>query len=132
MSYRFSAKNVQAFLFLLLLEIGIAIFVHDQVIRPFIGDMLVIWLLVFFLCSFFYFDKLKLLFAGVFIFACLIEIGQYFDLLFLLNLQNNALARIIIGVTFDWLDLLAYAIGAGLLMVGDFVFKRMDGSELHD
>jgi len=49
------------------------------------------------------------------LFAYLIELGQYFDLVSILKLENYTIARIVIGSTFDVLDLLAYTIGATFL-----------------
>lgn len=105
--------NKSAFLLsgvLLAVLVYIALFVHDSFIRPFLGDVLVvIWLFVF-LKSFLSFSSPKLAHL-VLIFSCLIEIAQFFKLVELLGLQEFKLARVVIGTTFDWLDLLAYGIG---------------------
>lgn len=53
----------------------------------------------------------------VWLFSFAVEIGQYFNLISILGLQHSALARIIIGVTFDFHDLLAYSAGAMLICV---------------
>ncbi|MFT5820021.1 MAG: hypothetical protein ACI8ZM_001255 [Crocinitomix sp.] len=98
---------------ILLIEIVIALFVHDQFIRPFIGDLLVVVLLYF---SFRAVLKAKAFAValGVFIFAVGIEVLQFFQLAELLGLENNGIARVILGSTFDWLDILAYALGTVL------------------
>jgi hypothetical protein len=51
----------------------------------------------------------------VFIFACLIEIGQYFNLASLLHMEDFKIAKIIIGSTFDFYDIISYFIGAILI-----------------
>ena len=117
MQLKFQPAVFLSFSILLATEICIAIFAHDQFIRPFVGDILVIWLIVYFLRSFLMIKKQIWLVGGVFLFACLIEITQLFHILEILNLQENSLLRIVFGATFDWLDILAYAIGSGILLL---------------
>ena len=113
-----------AFISLFLIETGIAIYVHDSLIRPFFGDVLVIWLMYAFIKSFMVSRKMDIyLAAGIFLFACLIEIGQYFGLAALLHLRPASVLGIIIGATFDWMDMLAYGAATLLLMVLIF-FQR--------
>ncbi len=97
-------------LVILMIEIVIALFVRDQFIRPFIGDLLVVVLLYF---SFRTVLKAKAskVAVGVFVFAVGVETLQYFQLAELLGLENNGVAHIILGSTFDWLDILAYCLG---------------------
>jgi|WetSurMetagenome_2_1015567.scaffolds.fasta_scaffold256881_1 hypothetical protein len=116
MKFTFQKQWFLAFLCLVLLETGIALFVHDRFIRPFAGDALVIWLMFAFIKSFLDFKKMDIyLAAGVFLFACLIELGQYFGLVSLLQLPGNHFAALMIGQTFDFMDLLAYTVGMALL-----------------
>jgi uncharacterized BrkB/YihY/UPF0761 family membrane protein len=103
------------FTILLMLEIYIGLFVHDNIIRPFVGDALVVGVIYFFLRSFM--NKRKFLFIYVFLFACLIEVGQYFNLVYLLHLENYKAARIIIGSTFDLNDIFCYFIGTIFIFV---------------
>ena len=95
---------------LLSVLVYIALFVHDQFVRPFLGDVLVVIWLYLCLKSFIKMQSDKLAHAVLF-FAYAIEIAQYYDLVTVLGLQHIRAARIIIGSTFDWLDLLAYTIG---------------------
>ena len=97
-------------------EIFIALFIHDRLVRPFIGDMLVI-ILIFTICRTFIDANYFRLALCVLIFAFAVEIGQYFNLISILGLQHSALARIIIGATFDFHDLLAYSAGALLICI---------------
>jgi hypothetical protein len=48
---------------------------------------------------------------SVLIFSYLLEILQYFKIVEKLNLQNFKLARIIIGTSFAWVDIVAYSLG---------------------
>ena len=47
----------------------------------------------------------------VLIVATSIEIGQYFDLLSKLNLEQNSIAKLVLGSTFSSGDLIAYLLG---------------------
>ena len=47
----------------------------------------------------------------ILVFAYLVEVGQYFALVARLGLADSEIARIVIGTSFDWKDILAYLIG---------------------
>lgn len=111
------------FIFIFFVELIIAIFINDSFIRPFIGDVLVIVLIYLFIQIFFVCKKLKLVIA-VLLFSYLIEIGQYYDLVSILQLQNITIARIVIGSTFDVMDFFAYSVGAFLLMLPNILFSK--------
>ncbi len=93
----------------------IALFVHDNFIRPYAGDLLVVILIYCFIKAFFTTPVMKTAIA-VLLFACLIEILQYFNLADKLGLQHSNVARTIIGSSFDWKDLAAYVAGTLLLL----------------
>ena len=100
------------FALLLLVEIGIALFVHDNFIRPYIGDVLVTVLLCC-LCRVVIPKGVPALPIYVFIFATFVELAQYIDIVKLLGWQNNALISTIVGRSFSFLDIICY--GAGCL-----------------
>ena len=56
---------------------------------------------------------------AVFAFTCLVELAQYFELVARLELQHNAIVRTAIGMHFDPLDILAYAIGTAVIMLAE-------------
>ena len=85
-------------------------YVNDQFIRPFLGDVLVVILLFAFLKIFIRKRNIVVAFS-VLLFAVIIEFAQYFKLSELLGLDDYKLCRIILGSTFDPLDLLAYFLG---------------------
>lgn len=63
---------------------------------------------------------------GVLIFAFMVEFAQYFKLVEVLGLEGNRLARIVIGSTFDPLDLLAYTLGAiAVVLIEKYRKKRI-------
>ncbi len=108
--FTFRKNYFFGFLILLLVEIYIAIYVHDSFIRPFFGDFLVVILLYCLLRSFLKIDWLWVA-IGVLIFSFVLEVMQYFKLVNMLGLQDVKLARIVIGTSFAWEDLVAYTLG---------------------
>jgi hypothetical protein len=109
-------KNYFAFTGLLLvIEILIALFVHDRFVRPYVGDFLVVILIYCFIKSFLNFPVIITAFA-VLLFAYAIEIAQYFNLVSLLGFQNHSILRIIIGSSFEWMDMVAYTLGIVVLL----------------
>lgn len=110
-------------LILFLVEVAIALFVHDAFIRPFVGDVIVVWFIYFFLRSFL---RIKPIYLALFtlFFSFLVEIGQYFNLVALLGLHHNKLARIVIGTSFSWGDMLCYLVGFLLLFLFDKELRK--------
>lgn len=109
-------KFLLLFIVVLLIEILIALFVRDRVIRPYVGDILVVVLMYCFV-RIFLVKRIKWLPVWLFLFAAFIEVTQYFELVKLLGLQNNRFFRILLGMTFDWKDILCYFTGCVLLLV---------------
>ncbi len=111
----FSPRYFRATLFLLLIEVLIALYAHDRIIRPYIGDLIVVILIYCFVKSFLNTPVWPTA-IGVLIFSYTIEVLQYFDLVHLLGLQDSEIARIVIGTSFAWADLLAYTVGIIILL----------------
>jgi len=109
---------------LFIIEVCIALFIHDQFIRPYFGDVLVVILIYCFVKSFFNISVTKTA-IGVLLFAFLIETLQYFLIVEKLNLQDSKLARTVIGTSFAWEDILAYIAGIIIVIVIEKVlFKK--------
>lgn len=105
--------NPRYFVYTILLfvtEVLIALFVHDQFIRPYVGDFLVVILIYCFVKSFLNTPVVPTAIA-VLLFAYLVELLQYFHIVEVLGLQHSRAARIIIGSSFEWQDILAYTLG---------------------
>ncbi len=98
------------FVLLLLTEIYIALFVHDDFVRPYLGDVLVTILLCC-LCRIVVPNGVRLLPLYVFLFATLVEVVQYLDVVELLGMQDNRLITTLVGATFSAMDLVCYAVG---------------------
>jgi hypothetical protein len=94
----------------------IALLVHDNIIRPYFGDLLVVILIYCLLKSFLNTPPFITAIA-VLLFAFTVEFLQYLRLIHLLGLENSAAARIILGSSFEWLDLLAYTVGVVILLI---------------
>ena len=108
------------FLAILIIEIIIGVYVHDAFIRPYVGDVLVVVLIYCFIRIFIP-RLLRWLPVYIFAFACFIEILQYFRLADTLGLADNGIARIILGSTFDWKDILCYAVGCCILLLVEYI-----------
>ncbi len=108
--FNFKKKYFIFFIFLLLIEIGIARYVDDQVIRPYAGDYLVVILLY---CLLRGLVKIRVLPAAVFVlgFSFLIETLQYFKLADRLGLAHGSISRILMGDYFSWIDIFTYTLG---------------------
>jgi hypothetical protein len=95
-------------------ETMIALYIHDRYIRPFVGDILVV-ILVYCFIRIFFPSGIRLLSLYTFLFACLVEYMQYLHIIETLGLAGNAIARTVIGTSFDWRDILCYAAGCLIL-----------------
>lgn len=112
----FNAKYFYAAVVLFLIEALIALFLDDRIIRPLIGDGLVVILIY---CMIKAFWPLRPSTAALFVFAvaCLVEALQFLNLADRLGLRDNPLFAIIMGTTFDGRDILAYGIGTVLVLI---------------
>lgn len=111
------------FLILFLIEALIAVYVHDDIIRPYIGDMLVVLVVYCFIRTFMP-DTCRLLPLYVFLFASGIEILQYFDLVKRLGLEGNRILRIMLGSVFDIKDIFCYAAGCLILTLYEILIRN--------
>ena len=114
---------ILAFVLLLTVEILIALFVRDDFIRPYGGDILVT-VLICAAVRIVFPTGVRLLPLWVFLFAAGVEIGQYFDFVTLLGLGDIAFFRILLGSTFSVADLLCYAAGCVLFLLGEKLLRR--------
>ncbi|WP_434684387.1 DUF2809 domain-containing protein [Pseudanabaena minima] len=112
----FNRKYFYLTVLFFLIEVYIAIFINDQLIRPFIGDVLVVILIYCFIKSFWKVHS-QVAAISVFGFACAIEGLQYLKFVDRLGLAENKVLATILGTTFDWKDILAYALGTVIILV---------------
>ncbi|MBO9613451.1 MAG: DUF2809 domain-containing protein [Dyadobacter sp.] len=105
------------------IEVLIAMYVHDDILRPWGGDVLVVVLLY---CLVRGVTRLNVQSAAlaVLVFSWLIETLQYLQIVRILGLEGNAVARTIIGTTFSWSDIVAYTLGIGFVTAVEVVISK--------
>ncbi|MCO5948978.1 DUF2809 domain-containing protein [Mucilaginibacter flavidus] len=114
--FRFNHWYFVLMLLLFSIEFIIGADFHDAIIRPYGGDFLVVILIYCFIKSFINTPIVSTA-LGVLLFSYLVEISQYFHLVTLLGMQHSKLAKIMLGTSFSFTDLLAYTLGIGLVIV---------------
>ncbi|MDO7845811.1 DUF2809 domain-containing protein [Hymenobacter sp. M29] len=101
---------------LLALEVVIALYLHDKIIRPYVGDFLAPVFLYCLVCSGLAVAPMRAA-AGVLLISYLIEFLQYFHFLSWLGWQHIRVATVLLGNHFEWSDLLAYTGGVALVLL---------------
>lgn len=99
-----------------IIEVLIALFLHDRFIRPYVGDVLVVILMYCFIKSFFPWP-INLTAISVLLFSFLIEWLQSINFVTKIGLAHSTLANTILGNSFAWLDILAYTVGIIIVLV---------------
>lgn len=97
-------------LLLFLLEALIAVYLKTGFIRHTVGDFLVV-ILIYCFFKIFIEDNHLIIALSVLAFAFIIEFLQLTNYLELFNLQDNYLAKLILGSSFHISDLVAYTLG---------------------
>ena len=121
--FRFSPRYFLAASALLLLEIFIALRVHDAFVRPYAGDFLAT-IFLYCLIRSFVAARPGPMVLGALLFSYLIEGLQYWHLLALLGWQQWRLARVVLGSHFEWVDMLAYTLGAAAVLLIEWTKTR--------
>lgn len=114
-------KYLLLFLIFLLIEVMIALFINDRFIRPYIGDVLVV-VVIYYFVRIFVPDGFPMLPLFIFLFAAAVEVLQYFNLVDRLGVSGNTFMRILLGSVFDVKDILCY--GAGCVILGVIEWRR--------
>lgn len=126
--FKFSRTNLAIAILLFLVEVFIALFINDNIIRPYIGDVLVVILLYYLIKSFFHLPDVTTAIA-VLLFAYCVETLQYFNIVRLLGLSHSKIANIIIGTHFSWIDIFAYTLGVIIVLTAEN-FKRAKNTRM--
>lgn len=113
--FRFSTKYFLLALLLFITEVLIALYVHDQFVRPYVGDYLVVFLIYFAVCTFIEAKRWKIG-LGVLLFADAVETMQYFHFVDRVGLADNKIASTVIGTGFSWVDIIAYTLGVATIL----------------
>lgn len=120
---KINKKYLITFIILFIVEVFIALFVKDTIIRPYVGDILVV-ILLYVLIKAFIVKEIKLLPIYIFLFATLVEIMQYFKIVEILNLQDNKLMSTLIGTSFDFKDILCYLAGSIIIILWEKFLRK--------
>ena len=120
---KFNRRYFIIAIIILLVEILIAFFIHDTIIRPYIGDFLVVILIYCFVKSFLNTPVWSTALA-VLLFSYAVEISQYFHIINKLGLQHSKIASIIMGTTFGRTDLAIYTAGIGVVIFGESLWSK--------
>ncbi|RFS19291.1 DUF2809 domain-containing protein [Chitinophaga silvatica] len=118
--FRFNRTYFLLAIVLFIVEVLIAIYVKDSIIRPYGGDFLVVIWLYCCVMTVLNINKTKVA-IGVLLFAYLIEILQYFKYAQQLGFSNNRVVMIILGSSFEWGDMIAYTLGILLVLLAEKV-----------
>ena len=121
--FQFNRNYFILTILLFLIETAIALYLHDNFIRPYFGDFLVVILLYCFVKSFV--NVSVWVAAGlVLLFSFAIEIAQYFNAVEKLGLQHYKIATVVLGNSFAWMDLLAYILGILIVISIEKIYFR--------
>lgn len=122
MYYRLSYLVVTLMIFSL--EVLIAtVWSHHHFIRAYGGDFLVV-ILIYTAWKVVWNSEPYRLAWGVLVFAVLVELAQYLNITDHLQLGADSVARVVVGTSFSWLDILMYALGCLAIYVVDKRFYR--------
>ena len=112
------------FIAIFAVETCIALFVHDDFVRPYIGDVIVMWA-VYCLAQIILggrFGSYKVA-VGSLIFAFFVELLQKFRIVDVLGIKSPVL-RTIIGTSFAPADLVCYLAGTAVTAAGIWIYNK--------
>lgn len=112
------------FLTLVIIEVLIALYVHDSFVRPYLGDVLIVVLICCFVRTIFP-KGTQFLALHVFLFASVVEVGQYFNYAAWFGLDSIPLFHVLMGATFSAMDLVCYAVGCSLFFAGENIILTL-------
>ncbi|MES2746940.1 MAG: DUF2809 domain-containing protein [Bacteroidota bacterium] len=113
--FTFNKNYFVVTLLLFITEVLIALYVHDNFVRPYLGDVIVVILIYCFVKSFVKLPVVTVAIA-VLLFAFTIEFLQYINIVEKLGVSDSKLARTIIGTSFAWEDVVCYVAGIIIVM----------------
>jgi len=124
----FNKNYFTFFFFIFTIECLIALYVHDDFVRPYLGDVLVVILIYCFVKSFL---KLPVRTAALLVlaFAFTIEYLQFLNIVEKLHIEKSKIASTVIGTSFSWMDILMYVVGIAIVIAVEKIgLKRNKGN----
>jgi hypothetical protein len=100
-------------------EVFIAAFLHDRIVRPYVGDLLAV-VFLYCLVRSVVTTPVRPTVAAVLLVAYGIETLQHLHLLTYVGLQHSRLAAVVLGNHFEWGDMLAYTLGAAGILAAEW------------
>ncbi len=123
-SFRLDKGYLLATILLFIIEVLIALFVQDKIVRPYVGDFIVVILLYTFLKSFFRISVLKAVLTVLF-FSYFIEILQYLKITGLPGLEQKKIVLVVLGSHFEWIDMIIYTCSAVAIYVLEIYGRKI-------
>jgi hypothetical protein len=108
---------------LLVIEICIALFMHDRFVRPWLGDLLVA-ILLYCAAQSVFLARPQPVATATLLFCFLMESLQAIDIVKRLGLEEQPIFTILIGRTFAWSDVLAYCGGTTIVLLAEAASRR--------
>ena len=124
-------KRIPYIIILILLiavEVVIALTQHDNWLRYYGGDVIVVWAVYCLVQSVIGGKKPVNTHIGVLLFAFLVEFLQYIHIVDIIGLGDIEFFRILIGTSFAVEDLYSYALGTIIGLTGSLLYNKMKKS----
>lgn len=113
-------KYLIIFIIIFMVEVFIGAYSHSGIIRNYVGDILVIPVMYFFI-RIIYPKRIRKLPYILFLFAVIVEILQYMKINNILGIEGSSLLGILLGSTGDIKDILCYFIGTIIIIIIDVI-----------
>ncbi len=120
MKWQFNKKYFLKAVFIFVLEVLIAtVFRKIYFLRAYVGDILVVMLVYTFILAFFKVKNKNKLLIGVFLFAVVVEMLQFFKMAEFFGFTKGSIGYIVMANYFSWGDIVCYGIACTLLKIFD-------------
>ena len=116
---------------LIVVEVVIALTQHNNWLRSYGGDVIVVWAVYCLVQSIIGGKKPVITHIGVLIFAFLVEFLQYIHIVDIIGLGDIEFFRILIGTSFAVEDLYSYALGTAIGIAGSLIYNKMKKSRIN-
>ncbi len=105
---------------LTVVEVLIAMFVHDEWVRPYGGDIIIIFVIYAFIRMLLPHGLVSLPIV-ILLFACLAEGLQYINIVEKLGLGDIEFFNVLLGTVGDVKDIICYAVGCLILIIYEII-----------
>jgi hypothetical protein len=126
---RFKKNYFLLAVLLFVVEVLIAIYVRDSIVRPYGGDFLVVILIYCFIKAFW---NAPVIIAAIstLIFSYVIEFLQYLKFVKVIGLGNSHIANVVLGNSFAWSDMVAYTLGVATVLLVEKIISPVQAEHL--